>query len=41
MCRYNPICDGIEKSVDPGLVERFAVPEIGIIVKNPVHFFGD
>lgn len=41
MCRYNPICDGIEKSVVPSLVQRFAVPEIGILVKNPVHFFGD
>ena len=41
MCKYNPICDGIEKSVDPGLIEEFAVPEIGAPIKNPVHFFGD
>lgn len=40
-CKYNLICDGIEKSVDQQLVERFAVPEFGETAKNPVEFFGD
>ena len=40
-CKYNLICDGIEKNVDQQLVERFAVPEAGKTTRNPIEFFKD
>lgn len=39
-CKYNLICDGIEKNVDVDLVGKFAVPAPGLTIKNPIEFFG-
>jgi hypothetical protein len=39
LCKYNIICDGVEKS-DGELLNQI-VPSHGIIIKNPMEFIGD
>lgn len=38
LCKFNLICDGLEKGIDSRSIADFASPSIGKMIKNPLEF---